>query len=116
MSPRPLPPVDPAQRTGLQGHTDTVNAAAHAWRDDPARLRDAVAERAMLTGWSFEFFEQQIQALLQGSLGTFGFDATTDIEAITVNRRAHGYACEYMRPWDTCWPRGPLPCERARRG
>src|SRR5262249_46204877 len=37
--------TDPiALRTGLQGQTDAVNAHAHAWRDDPARFRDAAAE------------------------------------------------------------------------
>ena len=81
----------------------------------PPRVQSA-AGRAALQGWSFAFLEDEIRALLQGSLGGFGFDAAHDIEAITVNRWAHGYACEYMRPWDAFWPRGPLPCERARRG
>jgi spermidine dehydrogenase len=57
-----------------------------------------------------------VRTLLDGALRAFGFDSARDIEAITVNRWAHGYAYEYMRPWDRYWPRGPLPCERARRG
>ncbi|HRI19058.1 MAG TPA: NAD(P)/FAD-dependent oxidoreductase, partial [Burkholderiaceae bacterium] len=32
---------DPPARTGLQGQTDATRAVAHAWRDDPARWRDA---------------------------------------------------------------------------
>ncbi len=76
----------------------------------------ATAGRVMLAGWSFEHLEGEIRMLLQGALGSFGFDAAQDIEAITVNRWAHGYAYEYMRPWDMYWPAGPLPCERARRG
>ncbi|HEV8688852.1 MAG TPA: FAD/NAD(P)-binding protein [Ideonella sp.] len=81
----------------------------------PARAQ-AAQGRAMLMAWRFDFIEGQVRSLLQGALGAFGFDATRDIEAITVNRWAHGYAYEYMRPWDRYWPRGPLPCERARRG
>ena len=81
----------------------------------PARSQ-AAQGRAMLMNWRFDFLEGQVRSLLQGALGSFGFDAARDIEAITVNRWAHGYAYEYMRPWDRYWPRGPLPCERARRG
>jgi spermidine dehydrogenase len=81
----------------------------------PARVQ-ASQGRAMLQGWPFDFLEQQVRSLLQGALGEFGFDGANDIEAITVNRWAHGYAYEYMRPWDRYWPQGPLPCERARRG
>jgi spermidine dehydrogenase len=81
----------------------------------PARTQ-AAQGRALLQQWSFEFLEGQVRRLLQGALGHFGFDAERDIEAITFNRWAHGYAYEYMRPWDTCWPRGPLPCDTARRG
>jgi spermidine dehydrogenase len=81
----------------------------------PARTQ-AAQGRAMLQGWDFGFLERQVRALLDGALREFGFDADRDIEAITVNRWAHGYAYEYMRPWDRFWPRGPLPCERARRG
>lgn len=81
----------------------------------PARTQ-AAQGRAMLAGWSFAHLEGQVRMLLQGALGSFGFDAARDIEAITVNRWAHGYAYEYMRPWDRYWPQSPLPCETARRG
>ena len=84
--------------------------------DGRAPRAQAAAGRALLQQWSFEHLEGEIRALLQGALGPFGFDATREIEAITVNRWAHGYAYEYMRPWDRCWPQGPLPCETARRG
>lgn len=72
--------------------------------------------RTQLLSWDFAFLEGQVRSLLNGALGAHGFDADRDIEAITVNRWAHGYAYEYMRPWDKYWPAGPLPCERARRG
>ena len=81
----------------------------------PARTQ-AAEGRAQLMGWSFELLETQIRQTLQSALGGFGFDHARDIEAITVNRWAHGYAYEYMRPWDRFWPDGPLPCETARRG
>ena len=81
----------------------------------PARAQ-AAQGRAALLGWRFEDLEGETRRLLQGALGAWGFDPQRDIEALTINRWAHGYAYEYMRPWDAYWPRGPLPCERARQG
>ncbi|WP_374676025.1 NAD(P)-binding protein [Ideonella sp.] len=81
----------------------------------PAR-QQAAQGRAELMSWSFADVEARIHRLLSAALGPFGFDGARDIEAITLNRWAHGYAYEYMRPWDRFWPRGPLPCELARRG
>jgi spermidine dehydrogenase len=81
----------------------------------PARDQAALG-RAELARSSFSDYEAQIRRLLQGALGAYGFDADRDIEAITVNRWAHGYAYEYMRPWDPFWPQGALPCVTARRG
>jgi spermidine dehydrogenase len=81
----------------------------------PARAQ-AAQGRAALLGWRFEDLEGETRRMLQGALGAFGFDHPRDIEALTINRWAHGYAYEYMRPWDRFWPRGPLPCEQARKG
>ncbi|MFN0184731.1 MAG: NAD(P)-binding protein [Aquabacterium sp.] len=77
----------------------------------------AMTGRAQLLQWPFSHFEAETRALLQGALGPHGFDHRRDIEAITVNRWSHGYADEYLRPWDAgFWPGGALPCETARRG
>ena len=81
----------------------------------PSR-EQAAAGRRRLMGTSFEFMERELRDVLQRALGAHGFDAGRDIEAITLNRWSHGYAYEYMRPWDAFWPAGPLPIERARRG
>lgn len=81
----------------------------------PARAQ-AAAGRAQLLGWDAAVFEGEVRRLLDEALGAHGFDSGRDIAAVTVNRWAHGYAYEYMRPWDGYWPRGPLPCETARRG
>lgn len=88
---------------------------------DPARRgrsprEQAAAGRRRLLGWSESRLVDEVASLLQGALGGHGFDATRDLEAVTVNRWAHGYALEYARPWDAYWPDGPLPCVRARRG
>src|SRR4051812_40713392 len=32
-----------------------------------------------------------------------------------AKRWSHGYAYEYIRPWDVFWPDGPLPIEAARQ-
>ncbi|MGA0609010.1 NAD(P)-binding protein [Caldimonas sp. KR1-144] len=76
----------------------------------------AAAGRARLATLRFEDLERAIRSTLQRALGAFGFEAARDIEAITINRWAHGYAYEYMRPWDRYWPRGALPALTARRG
>lgn len=80
----------------------------------PSR-EQALNGRRNLFVLEWEDLERSIREMLQGALGPSGFDAARDIEAITVNRWAHGYAYEYMRPWDAFWPDGPLPIEAARK-
>lgn len=75
----------------------------------------SLAGRQALAALSFAEMEHEIRDLLARALGTGGFDPDRNIEAITINRWAHGYAREYMRPWDAFWPDGPLPIETARR-
>jgi spermidine dehydrogenase len=75
----------------------------------------AQAGRWFLYRASFEEMERQIRDLLGRALGAGGFDPARDIEAVTINRWSHGYAYEYMRPWDVFWPDGPLPIEAARQ-
>ena len=87
--------------------------------DGPRGLSEreqCAAGRRLLHAMRFEDLEREIRATLDGALGEFGFDAAADIEAVTLNRWPHGYAYEYMRPWDATWPDGPLPCATARRG
>jgi spermidine dehydrogenase len=76
----------------------------------------AQAGRYYLTTVTFEDMEREIRDMLDRALSPFGFDAARDIEGITCNRWSHGYALEYMRPWDHYWPDGPLPIETARKG
>jgi len=84
-------------------------------KGSPGREQCA-AGRRRLQSLAFAEAERDIRATLAGALGPFGFDPANDIEAITLNRWAHGYAYEYMRPWDAYWPDGPLPMTTARRG
>jgi spermidine dehydrogenase len=80
----------------------------------PAREQSR-AGRHLLATLAFSEMELQIRDFLSRALGSGGFDPARDIEAIAVNRWSHGYAYEYMRPWDAYWPEGPLPIEAARR-
>jgi spermidine dehydrogenase len=80
----------------------------------PSR-EQALNGRRALFAMEWEDLERSIREMLQGALGPSGFDAARDIQAIIVNRWAHGYAYEYMRPWDAFWPDGPLPIEAARK-
>jgi spermidine dehydrogenase len=75
----------------------------------------SLAGRRALMGLTFEDMEREIRDMLGRALSAGGFDPARDIEAITINRWAHGYAREYMRPWDTFWPDGKLPIETARK-
>src|SRR5262249_4080129 len=50
------------------------------------------AGRIELMSTSFDTFERKIRDQLARMLGGAGFDPARDIEAITVNRWAHGYA------------------------
>ncbi|WP_246737407.1 FAD/NAD(P)-binding protein [Nordella sp. HKS 07] len=73
------------------------------------------AGRRLLMQMSFAEMEHHIRDLLGRALAGGGFDPARDIEAITINRWAHGYAREYKRPWDNFWPDGPLPITAARQ-
>ena len=61
------------------------------------------AARAELLSTSFETFERRIRDQLGRTLGPGGFDPTTDITAVTVNRWPHGYAYEYNPLFDPDW-------------
>jgi spermidine dehydrogenase len=67
---------------------------------------------------SFETFERNTRDQLGRILGPGGFDAETDITAITVNRWPHGYAYEYNQLFDPEWPEAERPhvIGRARFG
>jgi spermidine dehydrogenase len=53
------------------------------------------AGRAKLMQMSYDDFEQDIYAHLDGMLGPYGFDPEREVAAITLNRWPHGYAYEY---------------------
>lgn len=59
-----------------------------------AREQHAIGRR-QLYELSFDAFEKDIVAKMDGALRAGGFDAGRDIAAITVNRWPHGYAYEY---------------------
>lgn len=80
----------------------------------PSR-EQALSGKRQLMSITFEDMERSIRDLLTKALAGTSFDPATDIEGITCNRWSHGYAYEYMRPWDTFWPDGPLPIETARQ-
>jgi spermidine dehydrogenase len=67
------------------------------------------AGRYELLQTSFETIERNTRDQLQRMLGGAGFDAARDIEGITVNRWAHGYAYEYDWYSDRELPPGPRP-------
>jgi spermidine dehydrogenase len=77
----------------------------------PAREQNR-AGRYELMQTPFSKFERNIRDQLGRMLGGAGFDSARDIEAITVNRWAHGYAYEYNRAdalFDPDWKEGEQP-------
>ena len=70
--------------------------------------------RHQLLSMSFEDIEAATLSQLSGMFGATGFNAETDVEGITANRWAHGYAYEYMELHDPAWPDGEAPHELGR--
>ena len=66
-------------------------------------------------GTPFSTFERNIRDQLQRMLVPGGFDSARDIDAITVNRWAHGYAYEYDSYSDPHWAREERPCVIGRK-
>ncbi len=62
------------------------------------------AGRRQLLATPFETFENNVLEQLDHALGGAGFDAERDIEAITVNRWAHGYSYSPDLLWEPDWP------------
>jgi spermidine dehydrogenase len=71
--------------------------------------------RMKLLSTSFATFERNIRDQLSRILGAGGFDAASDIQAVTVNRWPHGYAYEYNSLFDPEWTPGQAPHEIGRK-
>jgi len=67
------------------------------------------AGRAELMRTQFSTFERNIRDQLARMLGSAGFDPARDVEGITVNRWAHGYAYSPNSLSDPDWPDGEQP-------
>ena len=65
--------------------------------------------RAELLNTTFETFERNIREQLGAMLGSAGFDPARDIEGITVNRWAHGYAYSPNPLFDPEWQEQDKP-------
>jgi spermidine dehydrogenase len=67
------------------------------------------AGRVELLQTQFSTFERNIRDQLARMLGESGFDAARDIEGITVNRWAHGYAFTPNALFDPDWKEEEKP-------
>ena len=91
----------------------------------PHRPNEGLGERAQrrfgrseLLATSFETIERNVRSQLAATLAEGGFDPARDIEAITVNRWAHGYSYTYNDlegPWYEDWDDERYPHVRARK-
>ena len=71
--------------------------------------------RHELLATPFSTFEDEIRDQLTAMFGEHGFEPDRDIEAITVNRWAHGYAYEYLDLDDGHFKKGTYPNEVGRK-
>jgi spermidine dehydrogenase len=67
------------------------------------------AGRSELMRTPFSIFERNVRDQLARMLGPAGFDPARDVEGITVNRWAHGYAYSPNSLFDPDWPEGEQP-------
>src|SRR5579863_4176467 len=67
------------------------------------------AGRAELLRTPFSIFERNIRDQLGRMLGSAGFDSARDVEGITVNRWAHGYAFSPNSLFDPDWAEDEKP-------
>jgi spermidine dehydrogenase len=67
------------------------------------------AGRTELMRTPFAIFERNIRDQLARMLGSAGFDPARDVEGITVNRWAHGYAFSPNSLFDPDWPENEKP-------
>jgi spermidine dehydrogenase len=63
----------------------------------------------------FETFEENIKDQMGRMFGPAGFDASRDIEAITVSRWPHGYTYEYAYLGEPDWKDEEKPCIVGRK-
>jgi len=73
------------------------------------------AGRAELMRTPFSTFERNIRDQLGRMLGSAGFDPARDIDGITVNRWAHGYAFGPNSLYDPNWAEGQQPWVLGRK-
>ena len=74
----------------------------------PAREQHKAGRMELVTT-TFESFERRIREQFARTLQGSEFDATRDIEAITVNRWPHGYGYEYNPLFDPSWAENEAP-------
>jgi spermidine dehydrogenase len=67
------------------------------------------AGRAELLRTPFSTFERNVREQLGRMLGSAGFDPARDIDGLTVNRWAHGYAYSYNPLFDPDWAEEEKP-------
>jgi spermidine dehydrogenase len=113
------PPVSLGEYQGARRSGPMVLWMAHnpsPQNDGQQTARDLYRlGRHRLYSTPFSAFESAVEQQLTGMFGRNGFDAERDIEAITVNRWAHGYSYEYTDLYDPDWEEGQAPHELGRR-
>jgi spermidine dehydrogenase len=115
----------PVTMGGYEFASDPDDPIAVHMERFPHRPNEGLGERAQrrfgryeLLATSFATIERNVRSQLAATLVDGGFDPARDIEAITVNRWAHGYSYTYNNledPWYEDWDDERYPHVRARK-
>jgi len=115
----------PVTMGGYEFASDPDDPIAVHMERFPHRPNEGLGERAQrrfgryeLLTTSFATIERKVRSQLAATLAEGGFDPARDIEAITVNRWAHGYSYSYNDledPWYEDWDDERYPHVRARK-
>jgi len=115
----------PVTMGGYEFASDPDDPIAVHMERFPHRPNEGLGERAQrrfgryeLLSTSFETIERNVRSQLAATLADGGFDPARDIEAITVNRWAHGYSYTYNDledPWYEDWDDERYPHVRGRK-
>jgi spermidine dehydrogenase len=93
-----------------------IHFSGHPTRAEMPLHEATEAGRQDMFATPFSDYERSLRELLGKSMAAGGFDPAEEIQAITVNRWAHGYSLEYQTPFDNAfYPDGPFPGDIASK-
>lgn len=91
-----------------------LRGVPRGWGPPDPRNRAETGRYEMMSR-TFEHYEQDVRRMLNGMVGTHGFDFDRDVAALTVNQWPHGYAQGPSPVFDPEYATGQAPHEIGRK-